>query len=232
MKQLKEAKEHAEREHSKYLEELKEMAHSTRDNTAKSMLEWFKLQTEQLGRPSGAPDGGEAEKARQEQEARNKQIQELQAQQEKIAQQLAELTGGPKEPSMTTPQEVLLDQLRNTLTNKKEEDQNKLLLKALVTSQNKTTGEGGTNTLRPPLLNSLTNTDGNCMAEWLVSLNKQEEGESDMAKLILSGENDLGARARKVRSGMLDKATTNIQQKQIWPQQNLGEDWADETQRV
>ena len=27
---------------------------------------------------------------------------------------------------------------------------------------------------------------------------------------------------------MLDKATTSIQQKQVWPQQNLGEDWADE----
>ena len=27
---------------------------------------------------------------------------------------------------------------------------------------------------------------------------------------------------------MLDKASTNIQQKQVWPQQNLGEDWADE----
>ena len=31
-----------------------------------------------------------------------------------------------------------------------------------------------------------------------------------------------------VKSGILDKATTNIQQKQVWPQQNLGEDWADE----
>ena len=27
---------------------------------------------------------------------------------------------------------------------------------------------------------------------------------------------------------MLDKATANIQQKQVWPQQNLGEDWVDE----
>ena len=30
------------------------------------------------------------------------------------------------------------------------------------------------------------------------------------------------------KSGMLDKATTSIQHKQIWPQKNLSEDWADE----
>ena len=42
------------------------------------------------------------------------------------------------------------------------------------------------------------------------------------------GEGDPNMRPGKVRSGILDRATTNIQQKQVWPQQNLGEDWADE----
>ena len=65
------------------------------------------------------------------------------------------------------------------------------------------------------------------MAEWLASLNKQEEDQSEMARLALSGEGDMG-KGGKARSGILDKATTNTQQKQVWPQQNLEEDWADE----
>ena len=32
----------------------------------------------------------------------------------------------------------------------------------------------------------------------------------------------------KTKSGMLDTATSNIQLKQVWPQKNLLEDWADE----
>ena len=32
----------------------------------------------------------------------------------------------------------------------------------------------------------------------------------------------------KQKSGMLDRSTMNIRQKQVWPQKNLGEDWAEE----
>ena len=46
-----------------------------------------------------------------------------------------------------------------------------------------------------------------------------------MSKIATLGEGE--CRTSK-KSGILDRATTNIQQKQIWPQQNLGEDWADE----
>ena len=63
------------------------------------------------------------------------------------------------------------------------------------------------------------------MADWLANLNKQEEGELDFSKLALGLDE---GRMGKNKSGILDKATTNIQQKQVWPQQNLGEDWADE----
>ena len=35
-------------------------------------------------------------------------------------------------------------------------------------------------------------------------------------------------RHTKIRSGMLDKSTTNILCKEVWPQKNLGEDWAEE----
>ena len=64
------------------------------------------------------------------------------------------------------------------------------------------------------------------MAEWLASLNKQEEGESELVKFLNTGDGE--HKTGKVKSGILDRATTNIQQKQVWPQQNLGEDWADE----
>ena len=63
------------------------------------------------------------------------------------------------------------------------------------------------------------------MAEWLANLNKQEEGESELSRLLAWDGDQKGG---KCKSGILDRATTNIQQKQVWPQQNLGEDWADE----
>ena len=124
-------------------------------------------------------------------------------------------------------QEALIQQLRNSLAGRKEEDPDKLLLKALITSQNKVTGKGGTSTLKPAVLsNLLTAENPTNMAEWLTNLNKQEEGESEISKLLAMGEGD--AKTGKSRSGILDKATTNIQLKQVWSQQNLGEDWADE----
>ena len=95
-------------------------------------------------------------------------------------------------------------------------------------TRTKPPGEGGTNTLKPALINSLIGGDSSNMAEWLANLNRQEEGESEIAKMSLVGEEEGGQRSSKVRSGILDKATTNIQPKQVWPQQNLGEDWADE----
>ena len=68
------------------------------------------------------------------------------------------------------------------------------------------------------------------MAEWLANLNKQDEGESEFTRLLTSGKEE--QKGGKARSGILDRATTNIQQKQIWPQQNLGGDWADEDMGV
>ena len=70
------------------------------------------------------------------------------------------------------------------------------------------------------------------MAEWLASLNKQEEGESEVTKLLnkLNDESDCRAECRHshMKSGMLDKSTANIRRKEVWPQKNLGEDWAEE----
>ena len=240
MEQLKEAREHAEQEHTKYMEGIKEMTGNVKDTTSKNMLDWFKSQTEQLTKPPENHNNEEEERARQEQEARDKEIRDLKKQQEDIAYRLVTLTGAAhtaNQPPGTSQneghlsratQDILLDQLKGTLSSRKEEDPNRLLLKAFITSQNKTTGEGGTNTLKPAILGGISNPDTNGMAEWLASLNRQEEGESEIARLTLSGEGDPGTKSQKNRSGILDKATTNIQQKQVWPQQNLGEDWADE----
>ena len=58
------------------------------------------------------------------------------------------------------------------------------------------------------------------MAEWLAMFNKQDQGES---KLGIEESN-----SKSSRSGMLDRATSNILHKEVWPQKNLLEDWADE----
>ena len=65
------------------------------------------------------------------------------------------------------------------------------------------------------------------MADWLANLNKQEEGEFDLNRFTFTGEDEILGKQGKCKLGMLDKATANIQQKQVWPQQNLGQDWAD-----
>ena len=68
------------------------------------------------------------------------------------------------------------------------------------------------------------------MAEWLASLNRQEEGESNVSKLLTKDdESDCRQDCRHAKkSGMLDKSTMNIRHKEVWPQKNLGEDWAKE----
>ena len=230
---LKEAKQHATQEHSKCLEQMGQIASSTMKGTTSAMLDWFKAQLEAVTSHNKANPTltEEEERNRRLQAEREEAISDLKKQQEEIQRKLKELEGITEEPhnSATQPvsQEVLLQQLRSALSGKKEEDPNKVLLKALITQQNKTVGEGGTSILKPGIMSRLTVGETANMAEWLASLNKQEEGESDITRFPLIGEEDGGARGGKTKSGMLDKATTNIQQKQVWPQQNLGEDWAD-----
>ena len=77
-------------------------------------------------------------------------------------------------------------------------------------------------TLKPDILKRLTNEqDEFSMADWLATLNKEEAGE------WVCDDND-ECKHKRVRSGMLDKATSNIVHKEVWPQKNLLEDWADE----
>ena len=126
-------------------------------------------------------------------------------------------------------QELLLEQIRMALAPKEaDKDPNKALLKALLTTQNKTTGASGTTTLKPELLHRLTGDTKFSMAEWLATLNKQEEGESEAIKLLDDSDCRAECKHSKNKSGMLDKSTTNIRHKEVWPQKNLGEDWAEE----
>ena len=234
---LKEARERAEQEHEKCMEEmdtLTEEAHS-------ESLQWLK---DQMGQLKPHKDTATQEQSRKEEEARLASIQELRMQQEEISKKLAELEKGTpaapetvssvlrqalgQEDTAARSQGVLLEQLKAALASKKEEDPNKAMLRALLTQQNKIPGEGGTNTLKNTMLTKLMQGDSTNMAEWLANFNRQEEGESTFNRFPFLGEEDMGGRQVKTRSGILDKATTNIQQKQIWPQQNLGEDWADE----
>ena len=76
--------------------------------------------------------------------------------------------------------------------------------------------------MKPELLKRLMNEqDEFSMADWLATLNKEETGEWTCDDVD-------DCKHKKVRSGMLDKATTNIVHKEVWPQKNLLEDWADE----
>ena len=109
---------------------------------------------------------------------------------------------------------------------------NKALLRALVTAQNKVPGFAGTNTMKPEMINRLTGEGEFSMAEWLASLNKQEEGESNISRFYNKLDEDSDCRGdcrhSQKKSGMLDKSTANIRHKEVWPQKNLGEDWAEE----
>ena len=236
-------------EHEKCMQEIKEIAEAATTDSTPSAVDWLRAQMAQAAkRPQevGArPSVEEQERLRKEQE-RQEAILELKKQQETISRQLAELqgtnpSGGHNEEDTLgllkqslaqggdsrATQDMLMQQLKATLTGKKEEDPNKALIKAFLTAQNKVPSEGGTNTLKSTLMQNLLAGEGNAMADWLANLNKQEEGESHLSRAFLSELEGLG-RQGKAKSGILDKATTNIQQKQVWPQQNLGEDWADE----
>ena len=243
---LKEAKEQSEQEHDKCMEQMEHLRHTT-DTSNSSTLEWLKAQLESMGNKSHpqGPTPAELENLNREIQEREAAMGELRRQREEIDSKLAELDRqasgrGSRHPEVASdclsrplPGEGestannLMEQLKAALLGKRTEDPNKTLLKALVTQQNKTTAEGGTNTLKPGVLKGLA-VGGSSMADWLANLNKQEEGEFDVNRFSAFLDEEGQGRTGKTRSRILDRATTNIQQKQVWPQQNLGEDWADE----
>ena len=231
IEQLKKNREQMMKEHEENMERIKNMSCDPRKESGQAVA-WLH---NQLGKgtsePSGDGEGDPHKKAR---------LEHLYKQQEDIQKEIEDISSGVggnpprgKVQKDTTEQEILMEQIRNTLAPKApERDPNRALLRALITAQNKATGYGGTSTLKPELLCKLAREGEFSMAEWLASLNKQEEGESEVHKLLnrLDDDSDCRAECRhtKMKSGMLDKSTTNIRHKEVWPQKNLGEDWAEE----
>ena len=240
MTQLKEAREAAAQAHQDSLDKMRELGASAAPRT--QAVAWLEAQLEkERGTDTGLLD---EEPSRNE---REDQIRSLREQQEDLQRQIEALASGSARRGPTThpdcgnttagrtrtDQEALMEQLRVALGGKTEDkDPNRLLLKALISNQNKTPGLHGTSTLKPDLLHRLAGDGEFSMAEWLASLNRQDEGESEVLKTFNRNEDDSDCRQdcrhSKCRSGMLDKSTTNIQRKEVWPQRNLGEDWADE----
>ena len=120
-----------------------------------------------------------------------------------------------------------MEQLRlalatNPQTQAAPRDWQKEALRQFLVNSNKTTGAGGATTLKPDLLKKMMDKPEQFnMAEWLATLNKEETGE-------WAYDDSDNCKHKKIRSGMLDKATANILHKEVWPQKNLLEDWADE----
>ena len=237
---LKQAKEEVAQEYDKCMEQMDSIVTKAKASTTNDSLQWFKAQVEALTKSSSPESTTPEEDDRLARERMEKEaaIADIKRQQEELNKRLTELQGGythhhtgievtePSRDMSRGMQEDLISQLRNALSGKKETDQNKTMLKALVTQQNKVPGAGGTSTLSGTVLRGTTGA-GSSMADWLANLNRQEEGESDLTRIPFLGEED-GTKGNRGKSGILDRATTNIQQKQIWSQQNLGEDWADE----
>ena len=222
IKQLKEKREKSMAAHQLKMEEMKKMAAEIEEKEdPSSTVTWLREQLEKLEPGSLARTTEAEEKAKKEQEEKNKMIQNIKDQQAALNKQLAELTGEPSETPQSQgreDQEKWLQQLQAALSTKAEMDPQKAMLRALTTQSNKTLGPGGVNMLRPELANKIATAPpiNNSMSEWLANFNKEEEGESLLRLGDMEGE--LDCRHTKLKSGMLDKSTMNVKQKQIWPQ--------------
>ena len=226
MDKVKEAEEKKEQEHQERLKNIEAGSATPGD----SPLEWLRKLTE------------EANKDKPSEQLI--QLQKLAEQQKKLAEQAKALSGeGKGDPQVqklleqicgteeveTTPkkdnQAAWMDQLQAALSHKPSSNQvdlQKEVLRHFLVSASKSATPSGATTLKPELLKKLQGEqDDFSMADWLSMLNKQELGEFNY---LDNEENKLG----KLRSGMLDKATSNILHKEVWPQKNLMEDWADE----
>ena len=238
LEQLRQSWAAMNQQHEENMERIRKAGNGPSQPLSDQAVAWI---TAQLGRANLTEQDQDKDRRVMRMEQLQKQKEELQRQIEDIAKgeedsaqeyppSLRDLLSGCNKPR--SEQEILLEQVRTTLGPKEaERDPNKALLRALLMAQNKTTGQGGTSTLKPDLFNKLMGDREFSMAEWLASLNKQEEGESDIGRLLNRVDDDLDCRGEcrhSKKSGMLDKSTRNIRHKEVWPQKNLGEDWAEE----
>ena len=230
--------EQAKKQHE---ETLKEIENTETKVEEQSALEQLKKQLEQLKGTGSIPPHPEGPTPKEAQVA--DQLKDLAAKQQDIInaarqavkgheqvpaiQDLLQKIGNLEEKPEDKPddQTKLMESLIKMIQGKPAEpkvDEQKEILKQFLTESNKTTTTGGATTLKPELLKKLTGeSDKFHMWEWLSSFNRHG---SEEAKCDICAED---CKHHK-KSGMLDKATTNIQHKETWPQKNLLEDWADE----
>ena len=229
MEKLRQNREKAMNTHKNRIEELNKALQEK--ESQEDTVKWLQEQLALHGGPSPAPlESEEARKKREAEEQKLKLIEDIRSQQQDLAKKLADLTG--EQPSIEdtkTDQAAMIQQLHSALTTKAAGDPQKAMLRALMTQSNKTPTLGGAQALRPEIMAKLLNSDqipSNDMSSRLANFNKEDEGESLLR--YNNAELEGGCSHTKLKSGMLDKSTMNIKQKQVWPQKNLGEDWAEE----
>ena len=235
---LRKARTERDRKHADKLAELQAVITECPDE-GNPQLEWIQKKLLEL---KGAQVAVEEENKRKEQEAEKakqtlqdilQQHEELKAKANQVVKESGVITPeiqallSASRVTETTPDpsSTLLEQLKlalNTKNTSPSGDWQKDVLRQFLTSSNKTSTAGGAATLKPDILKRLTNEqDEFSMADWLATLNREEAGE-------WACDDTDECKHKKVKSGMLDRATANIVHKEIWPQKNLLEDWADE----
>ena len=144
----------------------------------------------------------------------------------KNMEELIEVASKKKQESQTS----LITQLKIALAggDSTEAGTQKDIIRAFITDNNKTTDPNtGASVLKPDLLKRLTGEkDTFLMQDWLSGYNKNNT--EDRINCENSDECRHSECKSKKKSGIHDKATSNIVSKETWPQRNLMEDWADE----
>ena len=174
IQQLKQERDRINHQHEENMEKMKHMTQAPADQA----VAWLKAQLNIAAEPP------------KEDTVKSAALERLYKQQEELHKQIADITNGAADShqnpgTMRRDQEALLEQISTTLAPKDtDRDPNKVLLRALLTAQSKTPGAGGVNMLRSDILHKLTGEGEFSMAKWLASLNKQEEGESDISRVI------------------------------------------------
>ena len=246
LEKLKQAREEQNKRHAERLAGLRAVT-TVPTEEVNPQLDWIKKKLAALHGTTPEPE--ELIKKVEEVNKTKSALEKILEQQKQLVQQATSLTQGtdlvtpeiqglldtiqpPPNPNLgiqdnlePSSQDRMMEQLKAALTSKKQTstgDWQKDALRQFLIASNRTGAAGGATTLKPDLLKRITSEqDEFSMADWLATLNKEEAGEwvcddSDECK------------HKKVRSGMLDRATANIVHKEVWPQKNLLEDWADE----
>ena len=185
--QLKEAREATAKEHAKNMETMKEMKKKALSQSKSQAVAWLdkQLHTDQGGNPT--PKSNTIPEEDTTHQVKQHLLNELKAQQAELQKKIEDISSSAAGEDLTTllkqalptthttarpDQQLLMEQIKAALGPKtQDKDTNKTLLKALLTTQNRTSGLQGTSTLKPDILNRLSSEEFS-IPGWLASLNK------------------------------------------------------------